>query len=223
MNIKRCLIMFAKYPEKGKVKTRLCGKWHEGIVARLYRSFIEDLLERLSGGDYHFRIAYHPVEKKIDFIRQFGNGISYMAQIGEDLGERMSGAFTRVFLEDFQTVIIIGSDSPDLPREIINEAFQSLEKNGAVMGPSCDGGYYLIGFRQDSFFPGAFEGIAWGTSHVFEKTIELLHNAGIDVHVLPRWLDIDTPEDIADLIKNNEKSDFADSKTISFLKNHGMA
>ena len=215
--------MFAKYPEKGKVKTRLCGKWHEGIVARLCRSFIEDLLDRLSCGDYDFRIAYHPVEKKIDFIKKFGNGFSYMAQIGTDWGERMNGAFTRVFLDEFQTVIIIGSDSPDLPREIIEEAFQSLEKNGAVMGPSRDGGYYLIGFRQKSFFPGAFKGIAWGTDHVFEKTMGLLQNAGISVHVLPLWLDVDTPEDVAALVRNNEKSDFSDSKTISFLKNHGMA
>lgn len=223
MNIKRCLIMFAKYPEKGKVKTRLCRKWHEGIVARLYRSFIEDLLHRLSGGDYRFRIAYHPAEKKIDFIRKFGNGFSYMAQIGKDLGERMNCAFTRCFSDDFQTVIIIGSDSPDLPLQMIEEAFQSLEKNGAVMGPSFDGGYYLIGFRRESFLPGAFEGIAWGTDSVFGKTMRLLQDAGIGVYVLPVWTDIDRPEDIAALIKNNEQTDFADSKTISFLKNHGMA
>ena len=64
MNQDRCLIMFAKYPEKGKVKSRLGLHWDEDIVAGLYRLFIEDLLDRLSGGDYQFRIAYHPVEKK---------------------------------------------------------------------------------------------------------------------------------------------------------------
>jgi hypothetical protein len=64
MNKDRCLIMFAKYPEKGKVKSRLCQHWDEGLVVLLYRSFIEDLLDRLSGGDYRFRIAYHPVGKK---------------------------------------------------------------------------------------------------------------------------------------------------------------
>lgn len=71
--------MFAKYPEKGKVKSRLSLHWDEDTVARLYHAFIEDLLERLSGGDYRFRIAFYPVEKQIDFIKQFGNDFSYLS------------------------------------------------------------------------------------------------------------------------------------------------
>ena len=217
MNKDRCLIMFAKYPEKGKVKSRLSLHWDEANVARLYRSFIEDLLDRLSVGDYRFHIAYHPVEKKTDFIKQFGDGFSYLPQIGEDLGKRMSGAFTRCFSEGFRTVVIIGSDSPDLPRQIIGEAFQALERGGAVIGPSFDGGYYLIGFSRESFSSGAFDRVTWGTDIVFKKTMQHLQEAGIPVHVLPPWRDIDRPEDIAALIKNNEKTDFADSRTMTWL------
>ncbi|MEI8172771.1 MAG: TIGR04283 family arsenosugar biosynthesis glycosyltransferase [Deltaproteobacteria bacterium] len=217
MNKDRCLIMFAKYPEKGKVKSRLCQHWDEGLVVLLYRSFIEDLLYRLSGGDYRFRVAYHPVEKKTDFIKQFGDGFSYMPQIGEDLGERMKDAFTRCFSESFRYVVVIGSDSPDLPRRIIGEAFQALEKHGAVIGPALDGGYYLIGFSGKLSFHGVFEGIPWGTDNVFEKTMQHLQEAGIPVHVLPPWRDIDRPEDIAALIKDNEKTDFAESKTMTWL------
>jgi rSAM/selenodomain-associated transferase 2/rSAM/selenodomain-associated transferase 1 len=217
MNKERCLVMFAKYPEKGKVKSRLCQHWDEGLVVLLYRSFIGDLLDRLSGGDYRFRIAYHPVEKKTDFIKQFGDGFSYMPQIGENLGERMKNAFTRCFSEGFRSVVVIGSDSPDLPRWIIGEAFQSLEKHGAVIGPALDGGYYLIGFSGKLSSHGVFEGITWGTNNVFEKTMQHLQEAGITVHVLPPWRDIDRPEDIAALIKDNEKTDFAASKTMAWL------
>jgi len=217
MNKDRCLIMFAKYPEKGKVKSRLCRQWDEDIVVRLYRSFIDDLLDRLSVGDYAFRIAFHPVEKRTDFIEQFGDAFSYMPQTGDDLGERMCGAFVRSFAEGHRTVVIIGSDSPDLPPRIIEEAFQSLDKSGAVIGPALDGGYYLIGFSRTSFFSGAFDDVAWGTDLVFKKTLRHLQERGIPVHVLPPWRDIDRPEDIADLIKRNEDSDFTASKTMSLL------
>lgn len=209
--------MFTKYPEKGKVKSRLSLYWDEDIVARLYRSFVEDLLDRLSGGDYQFRIAYYPAERDKDFAGQFGDGFSYMPQIGEDLGERMKNTFIRCFSEGLQSVIIIGSDSPDLPRRIIEEAFQALKKHGAVIGPSFDGGYYLIGFSGKSFFSSAFDGVAWGTDSVFKKTMQHLKEAGIPVHVLPVWRDIDRPEDIAALIKDNEKTDFAGSKTMTWL------
>ncbi len=209
--------MFAKYPEKGKVKSRLCQQWDESLVVLLYRLFIEDLLDRLSGGDYQFRITYHPVEKRTSFIEQFGDGFSYMPQIGEDLGERMKNTFIRCFSEGFQSVVIIGSDSPDLPRRIIGEAFQALERHGAVIGPSFDGGYYLIGFSNKSFSSGAFDGMKWGTDTVFKKTMQHLQEAGIPVHVLPPWRDIDRPEDIAALIKDNEKTDFPGSKTMTWL------
>jgi uncharacterized protein len=220
MNHTRCLIMFAKYPEKGKVKSRLSKQWDEDMVVHLYRLFIEDLLERLSDGNYCLRVACHPAERQKDFIDQFGQGFSCMAQIGEDLGERMSTAFSRCFSEGHQEVVVIGSDSPDLPIQIVQEAFDAVEKNGTVIGPSFDGGYYLIGFRKESFYPGVFEGISWGTDTVFEETMLRLKNAKIPVHVLPPWRDIDRAEDIEALITNNEQTDFATSKTMSFLARH---
>lgn len=222
MNKEQCLIMFARYPEKGKVKSRLGRHWDEDIVARLYRFFIEDLLERLSGGDYLFRLAYHPAEKKNDFIKQFGKAISYMPQIGENLGERMYNAFRRCFAEGFRSVVLIGSDSPDLPLRIIREAFLMIEVNDAVVGPSLDGGYYLIGFNRKSFLPGVFDGIAWGTDSVFRKTKQILQDAGIRLHELPARRDIDRPEDIISLVKDSEETDFANSKTMTYLKESGL-
>jgi len=158
-----------------------------------------------------------PSKKKTSFIEQFGDGFSYMPQVGEDLGERMCCAFTRCFSEGFRTIVIIGSDSPDLPQQIIREAFQALERGGGVIGPSFDGGYYLIGFSRESFSSGAFDETEWGTDSVFKKTMQYLQEAGIPVHVLPAWRDIDRPEDIAALIKDNEKTYFAASKTMKWL------
>jgi rSAM/selenodomain-associated transferase 1 len=223
MDKEQCLIMFVKYPEKGKVKSRLSQYWDEDMIVRLYRAFIEDLLARLSSGDYRFRIAYHPRERKNDFRKDFGNTYSYMPQTGAGLGKKMHNAFTRCFSDGFSSVVIIGSDSPDLPPQIIKEAFQALEKRDAVIGPSCDGGYYLIGFCRESFTPEAFEGIAWGTDSVCKMTMGILESAGNRVHVLPAWRDIDRPEDVVALINDSEKTGFTGSKTISFLQDYGVA
>jgi hypothetical protein len=222
MNKERCLIMFVKYPERGRVKSRLSQYLDESMVVLLYRAFIYDLLENLSGGDYQFRIAYHPRERKDDFRKEFGNAFSYMLQTGKDLGKKMHNAFNKCFLDGFHYVVVIGSDSPDLPQQIIQEAFQALNKSDAVIGPSYDGGYYLIGFCRESFISGAFEGMAWGTDSVFGMTMRILKSAGIHVHVLPAWRDIDRPEDIAALVNDSEKNGFVRSRTISFLQDHSL-
>lgn len=224
MNTQRCLIMFAKYPERGKVKSRLSRSWDEDVVARLSLCFIEDLLERLSkgGSSFSIRIAYHPNEKRRDFMRQFGDTFSYTPQRGEDLGKRMYNAFCQCFTEGFRSVVIIGSDSPDLPLRIVRDAFQALDTRGAVIGPACDGGYYLIGFSKDALFPGVFNGIVWGSDDVFKKTMQLLESAGIRPWILPIWRDIDRPEDIFALIEDNQNTAFAGSRTMTYLKELGI-
>lgn len=215
--------MFARYPERGKVKSRLILKGDELSVADLYRCFIEDLLEKLSAGNYQFWMAYDPPERESDFVKLFGRGFCYTPQMGADLGKRMCNAFTGCFLKGFQSVVVIGSDSPDLPEEIIGESFESLERNGAVIGPAFDGGYYLIGFSRKSFSSRVFENMAWSTDRVFPETMRRFHEAAVSVHVLPRWRDMDRWEDVRALVEKHEKSDFGQSRTIRFLKEHGFA
>jgi rSAM/selenodomain-associated transferase 1 len=222
MNQERCLITFIKYPKKGKVKSRLV-LGDDSHVADLYRCFIEDLFERVSSGDYRFLIAFDPPEKEKDFAELFGKDFYYMPQTGADLGKRMHNAFISCFAEGFQSVVIIGSDSPDLPREIIEEAFESLKSYGAVIGPTYDGGYYLIGFSKDSFSEVFFESIVWSTDSVYTETIRRFDREGISFHVLPRWRDIDTVNDLKALLKDCENSDFSRSKTVKFLKDKGFA
>jgi rSAM/selenodomain-associated transferase 1 len=148
---------------------------------------------------------------------------SYTPQSGEDLGEKMHNVFCQCFSEGFRSVVIIGSDSPDLPLRIVRDAFQALDTYDAVIGPAFDGGYYLIGFTRDGLFPDVFRGIAWGTNDVFRKTMKLLEDAGIRPWILPIWRDIDKPEDIFSLIEDNKNTDFANSRTMTYLKEFGIA
>jgi glycosyltransferase A (GT-A) superfamily protein (DUF2064 family) len=110
-----------------------------------------------------------------------------------------------------------------LPARIVDDAFRALDDYEAVIGPSVDGGYYLIGFKQDTLNGDVFMGIPWGAETVFQETMNILHMAGALVHVLPVWWDIDKPQDIGALIKNTEDTGFADSKTMLYLKVIGLA
>ncbi len=222
MQPQRCLIMFAKYPAPGKVKTRLSRHCHEELTVLLYRAFIADLLARFAQGDYQFRFAYDPPDRGEDFRREFGEGFVYLPQAGSDLGEKMLGAFRACFAEGFREIVLIGSDSPDLPREIIEEAFGALKVHGAVLGPAGDGGYYLIGFRREAFTPRAFSGIVWGGNDVAAKTLDILSQEGAMVHTLPVWSDIDEFADLINLIGRSKKSVFAGSKTIACLRDWGL-
>jgi rSAM/selenodomain-associated transferase 1 len=219
----RCLVMFTKFPERGQVKSRLAKDLGEDRAAELYRCFIEDLLARLSRGPYRFQMAFYPADKEHEIKGMLGNEFSYIPQAGENLGERMKNAFIRCFSEGSQSVVVIGSDSPDLPAWIIEEAFFSMDDHDAVIGPSVDGGYYLIGFRRETFNPDVFARPTWGMENVFRQTMTILQETGALVYLLPVWQDIDRPEDIAVLIGKSEKTGFTNSKTMLYLRGSGLA
>ncbi|MGZ6249236.1 MAG: TIGR04282 family arsenosugar biosynthesis glycosyltransferase [Syntrophales bacterium] len=219
----KCLIMFVRFPEQGQVKSRLAKDIGEEPATNLYRCFVDDLSERFSKEPYRLCLAFHPREKEREMKEMLGHDFSYIPQTGEDLGERMKLAFLRCFSEGARSVVLIGSDIPDLPARIVDEAFRALDKYGTVIGPSLDGGYYLLGFRQETFNEGIFAWLPWGAETVFQQTMNILHMAGALVHVLPVWWDIDKHEDIAVLIKNSKDTGFTDSKTMLYLKAIGLA
>ncbi|MCG6533949.1 MAG: TIGR04282 family arsenosugar biosynthesis glycosyltransferase [Syntrophales bacterium LBB04] len=219
----RCLIMFVRFPGQGQVKSRLAKDLDAEVATNLYRCFVQDLSERLSREAYRLCIAFHPGDKEREMREMLGDEFSYFPQMGEDLGERMKLAFLRCFSEGARSVVLIGSDIPDLPARIVDEAFRALDKCGAVIGPSVDGGYYLIGFRQDTLNGDVFAGLPWGEDSVFQETMNILRMAGDPVHMLPVWRDIDNREDIRALIKTSGNEGFADSKTMLYLKARGLA
>jgi len=218
MTEKRCVVLFAKYPEKGAVKSRLSRYYGEDFVVDIYRNFITDTLETLSNGHYSYRVACYPGERKAEMIDEFGSKHLYMSQTGSDLGERMKNAMADLFSDGFRFILVIGSDIPDLPNHIIENAFRALESHDAVIGPSVDGGYYLIGMQETTFVPDVFEGLMWGTTTVFQDTMKKFRENGYSLHILPMWQDIDRPGDVNDFMRRNENTEFTHSHTMTFLR-----
>ena len=152
-----CILLFVKSPARGQVKTRLAADIGEDAAVGLYRCFVEDLVSTVGTLDAGLRLCFHPPETKQHFLQWLGEQHSYIPQTGDGLGERLKNAFTDAFEQGFSKVVAIGSDSPDLPESFLRQAFEELDSHDAVVGPSSDGGYYLIGFSEGSFAPGTFE------------------------------------------------------------------
>lgn len=213
-----CILLFVKSPTRGQVKTRLAADIGEDVAVGLYRCFVEDLVSKVGTLDVGLRLCFHPPETKPHFLQWLGEQHNYIPQTGDDLGERLKNAFTDAFEQGFSKVVAIGSDSPDLPESFLREAFEELDLHDAVVGPSSDGGYYLIGFSEDSFAPGAFDGIAWSTSAVFSQTRIKLETYGLNVHLLPQWHDVDTRSGLDGLTARNENTSFGLSRTFAFIR-----
>ena len=211
------ILFFVKYPEPGEVKTRLAARIGTEKAAELYKNFVLDLLAKLESTQLPFTICLYPRQKKELLMDWLGGGYEYSHQKGVDLGERMVTAFLEAFAGGHSRVILIGSDFPDLPQSFLEESLSTLNTHDAVIGPAMDGGYYLIGFRDRTFCPQAFEGMQWGMGGVFRQTLSILKDHRKRVFLLPVWNDIDTMEDLRQLVERSEDSGFATSRTMSFL------
>ncbi|HMK61810.1 MAG TPA: TIGR04282 family arsenosugar biosynthesis glycosyltransferase [Dissulfurispiraceae bacterium] len=214
-----CLIVFVKWPERGKVKTRLSAEIGEDITRELYKCFVEDAIDIANKSSCELLIAYWPDEAEERVVAWLGKKKKYLLQTGRDLGEKMKNAFERAFENGCLRAVLIGSDFPDLPVSIIEEAFSALDSKPAVIGPAKDGGYYLIGFKKDHLMNGIFEGISWGSPDVFEKTMSVFEREGVDVHLLPSWWDIDRLEDLAGFIVRNSSKPSLQSRTLTYIRN----
>ncbi len=194
---KKALIIFAKRPVPGRVKTRLSPPLSPEQAAELYRCMLEDILAKtatLAGVDK--RIFYETDEDAAAFFSGIAAGMSCAPQEGKDLGERMANAFGELIAEGYGRVAIIGTDLPDLPLAYVEEAFGLLESGevDAVFGPSEDGGYYLLAMREPH--GELFRDVPWSTGKVLEKSLERANEAGVRVALLPVWHDVDTADDL---------------------------
>lgn len=217
---KKCVLFFVKYPVPGRVKTRLAEQIGHDVAADLYRNFVTDTLATLKNLDANLRIVFDPPDSKEQFQQWLGKEYSYLPQDGLDLGQRMKNAFLQAFSQGFNSVIVIGSDSPDLPVEYLERAYPALDNNDVVIGPSSDGGYYLIGFTKKSFLPEAFERISWSSNKVFDQTVNILKQHKQNLYLLPQWHDIDTIADLKSFQQRNKNSVFSKSATMSCLIEH---
>lgn len=185
--------MFAKYWQPGKVKTRLAESIGRKKSSLVYKSFIECLLARFAGFTDRCSIAVWPPENATDFSQlDAADGWQIEVQADGGLGIRMAGFFDRA-LQRSNKVVLIGSDSPNIPKSVINDAFTQLSSVPVVLGPSVDGGYYLVGLADKI---DVFSGVQWSTPLVLQQTREILSELNVDYSLLTEWYDIDHESDL---------------------------
>jgi hypothetical protein len=213
-----CILFFVKNPVKGEVKSRLAAVLGETIAVELYENFILDMLTTVDSCKARCLICFFPERAQKKLKHWLGRAYHYLPQEGKDLGERMKNGFIEAFRMKCKNVVLIGSDIPDLPLSFVRRAFRMLKKYDAVVGPARDGGYYLIGFRHDTFIPEVFDRLTWGGKTVLRSTLNRLKKRGCRVHLLPAWNDVDTADDVMALLLRNKSGKCACPKTITYLK-----
>jgi rSAM/selenodomain-associated transferase 1 len=194
------LLVFARLPERGRVKTRLAAQLGEDRALAIYEAMLRDSLGAMgaSTAETEIECLWPPTPGANGALlrRAFGPHATAM-QTGPTLGDRLSMAFSeRFFFHRTDKIVAIGVDDPMLSRELVDRAFALLESCEFVLGPAEDGGYYLIGCRAASYEPTIFQDIAWGTSSVLSSTISRIAATGRTLALLPERFDIDTAEDL---------------------------
>lgn len=195
--MKKALLTFGKAPVPGTVKTRLQAEIGPEKTVEIYKSFIREILSIIKGVNNVDRFLGCAPSKDHDFFTEMAQlyNIETFDQRGSNLGEKIINAFNDYFSTGYNSIVLIGSDSPTMPAEYIEMAYQKLEDNDFVVGPCCDGGMYLVGAKQ-KLDPVIFQDIPWDTSEVLNLVLEKLFNRNIRFALLPFWYDVDNADDL---------------------------
>jgi rSAM/selenodomain-associated transferase 1 len=193
--------IFAKQPQPGRVKTRLCPPLTPLQAAELYRCSLQETVDLAARGAWTCMLFYRGQRR---FFRGSFPDVPLTEQRGADLGERLAEAFASRFAEGAQKVVIIGSDSPDLPPTLIGEAFEALNRHDAVVAPADDGGYVLIGLRRN--VPGLFTDIPWSSDRVLAVTRQRMTEQRLSFQELPGWYDLDDVAGLRQIMRRSPKS-----------------
>ncbi len=186
------VLLFAKAPRVGRVKTRLAADLGEEAALRLYRE-VGARVATSVGARFDLTVWYDPPDARGDMLAWLGEH-RYLPQEGGDLGARLSRAFAWHFAQGERPVIVVGADAPKVSGATVAKAERYLRDHDAVIGPAADGGYYLLGLRAPS--PTVFEGIPWSTDQVFSVTVGRCRACDLRVQVLPVLRDLDTAADL---------------------------
>ncbi|HEX9959377.1 MAG TPA: TIGR04282 family arsenosugar biosynthesis glycosyltransferase [Pyrinomonadaceae bacterium] len=218
--MKRAVIIMAKAPLAGTVKTRLEPFLSAEQCAQLAGCFLRDTINKAKTLKIQrLIIAYSPAAE-IDYFRRFADEKTFFAeQKGENLGEKMFSAFEFAFAQDSDAAVMIGTDSPTFPADFIEQAFGFLETNSdAVLGKTVDGGFYLIGLRKAD--ERIFKAVEWSTAKTFERTRENIMKLNWRLREVPGWYDIDEPKDLEQLkneFLNNENAQKRAPQTFEWI------
>ena len=197
---RNAVAIMAKAPQSGQVKTRLCPPLSYREAAELYRCFLLDKIAQVNTLQRAAPVvSYSPDDSRPLFEDLTPPHFMLIPQHGDDLGARLLFTFDRLFRQGFTQVIVIDSDTPTLPTAYLEQALMLIAErvNDVVLGPTEDGGYYLIGLRQSH--RELFEQMPWSTSQVFPETRRRSEQYGLTVACTEYWYDVDTPEDLSRL------------------------
>jgi len=201
-----CLVIFIKTPIPNLVKTRLQPQIIAKDACKLYSAFLKDINTNFAvNNDFDTWYAVAPENFEKEKLEKIVNLKNHFFQKGKSLGERMNSAYEICFNKGYKSVIIIGSDLPDLPVDFVKKSFSKLKKYDCVIGPSEDGGYYLIGLNKST--PSLFENIDWSTDKVLTQTAEIADRFNLSVFSLEQLYDLDTYQLLKKYYYELKKSD----------------
>jgi uncharacterized protein len=195
--MRRALIIVGKPPAPGRTKTRLVPPLSADEAAALYAGFLLDSVTLGLGLGWEELTVVHPRAGGPALAALLPSETRLLEQPGEGLAYALPYAFARHLAEGFERVVLIGSDNPTLPPALIEQACVALDSVDVCIGPSADGGYYLIGLRDSHL--GVFDAIEWSTSRVYSQTLARAARLGLRVSSLPEWYDVDEPPDLVRL------------------------
>jgi rSAM/selenodomain-associated transferase 1 len=193
------IILMAKQPQAGKTKTRLCPPFSPEEAAELYEALLKDTLA-LAGGleEVQMAVAISPPES-LGYFEQIAPPGTLLLQVqGANIGVCLEQSFVALLQRGYQKVLALNTDGPSLPREYLLQAIQMLDTHDLVLGPSDDGGYYVVGLKER--LPAIFENITWSTGTVLSRTLEQAQKLRLRVALTPPWYDVDSPADVRRLL-----------------------
>lgn len=201
----RRILVFVKLPLPGQVKTRLADELGLAEAVELYDAMVRDQVDALAGAEAPLTLCHAPIAPLDAYRDWLGRERTFQLQEGDDLGERMAHAFETAFAKGADRVLLTGSDLPEITPDVTAEAFAALDREGAALSPSDDGGYTLIGFSREAFARGVFDDIPWSTPDVLQATLAAFERAGQAVHLTAPVPDLDTPADLAALTARHDE------------------
>lgn len=218
--MKKAIICFTRVPIPGKTKTRLMPLLGGEHCAALHTAFLRDIARECAAVDADLFVAHTPEDDAAPLRDIFTRCRGIFPQTGDDLGTRMDNAISHVLSLGFDACVLIGADLPLLTAEHLRAAFAALEKADMTLGPTSDGGYYLIGLRRPC--SAVFHGHKYSTSSVFENTMASAATAGLICTAAPLCDDVDTPEDLKTLWNTVSHSDSYTSRFLQALLDLGV-
>jgi hypothetical protein len=215
------LLFFARYPQAGRVKTRLAATLGKEAACEAYRAMAEDSLEGLAASGLPVTVFYDPPGKQEEMRAWLGEAYAYHVQSGPDLGARMARAVEEVLALGADRAVLTGSDCPELGPKLVRAALDALDEAGCALAPSGDGGYTLIGFSRTAFAPEVFRGVEWGGASVLEASLAILKRRGVRTRLLPELRDMDVQADLLELARRRTGGSAA-PRTLAFLDAAGL-